>query len=102
VTHLLGAEPLRMEYATRVVLDSVTLEAEESDHVGAVGRDGDGKSSLLATQTSSWQHNPAAAAPLPDSTFPRADVDLVSRRASHTVTDKIRTLLSPCMHGFCP
>ncbi len=45
--HLLGAEGLRLEYPTRVVFESLTLGIEEGDRIGIVGRNGDGKSSLL-------------------------------------------------------
>ncbi len=45
--HLLGAEGLRLEYPTRVVFDDLTLGIEEGDRIGIVGRNGDGKSSLL-------------------------------------------------------
>ncbi|MGW9309775.1 ABC-F family ATP-binding cassette domain-containing protein [Saccharomonospora azurea] len=45
--HLLGAEGLHLEYPTRVVFDSLTLGVEEGDRIGIVGRNGDGKSSLL-------------------------------------------------------
>ncbi|WP_423494090.1 ABC-F family ATP-binding cassette domain-containing protein [Microbacterium esteraromaticum] len=48
MAHLLGAEGLHLEYPTRVVFDSVTLGIEEGDRIGIVGRNGDGKSSLLA------------------------------------------------------
>ncbi len=47
MAHLLGAEALHLEYPTRVVLDSVTLGVDEGDRIGIVGRNGDGKSSLL-------------------------------------------------------
>ncbi|MFJ2553287.1 ABC-F family ATP-binding cassette domain-containing protein [Microbacterium sp. NPDC087591] len=47
MAHLLGAESLHLEYPTRVVFDSVTLGIEEGDRIGIVGRNGDGKSSLL-------------------------------------------------------
>ena len=48
MAHLLGAEGLHLEYPTRVVFDSITLGIEEGDRIGIVGRNGDGKSSLLA------------------------------------------------------
>ncbi|QXQ13108.1 ABC-F family ATP-binding cassette domain-containing protein [Skermania piniformis] len=48
MAHLLGAEALHLEYPTRVVFDSVTVGVEEGDRIGIVGRNGDGKSSLLA------------------------------------------------------
>jgi ABC transport system ATP-binding/permease protein len=48
MAHLLGAEALHLEFRTKVVFDSVTLGVNEGDRVGIVGRNGDGKSSLLA------------------------------------------------------
>lgn len=48
MAHLLGAEALHLEYPTKVVFDSITLGIEEGDRIGIVGRNGDGKSSLLA------------------------------------------------------
>jgi ATPase subunit of ABC transporter with duplicated ATPase domains len=48
VAHLLGAESLHLEYPTRVVFDSVTVGLSEGDRVGVVGRNGDGKSTLLS------------------------------------------------------
>lgn len=48
MAHLLGAESLHLEYPTRVVFDSVTLGVSEGDRIGVVGRNGDGKSTLLS------------------------------------------------------
>ena len=48
MAHLLGAEALHLEFPTRIVFDSVTLGVNEGDRIGIVGRNGDGKSSLLA------------------------------------------------------
>ena len=47
MAHLLGAEALHLEFPTRVVFDSVTLGVDEGDRIGIVGRNGDGKSTLL-------------------------------------------------------
>ncbi|MCT2089496.1 ABC-F family ATP-binding cassette domain-containing protein [Micrococcus terreus] len=47
MAHLLGAEALHLEYPTRTVFDSVTIGVDEGDRIGIVGRNGDGKSSLL-------------------------------------------------------
>ena len=47
MAHLLGAESLHLEVPTKVVFDSVTLGISEGDRIGIVGRNGDGKSSLL-------------------------------------------------------
>lgn len=48
MAHLLGAEALHLEYPTKVVFESVSLGVDEGDRIGIVGRNGDGKSSLLA------------------------------------------------------
>jgi len=47
MAHLLGAEALHLEYPTRVIFDKVTIGLEEGDRIGIVGRNGDGKSTLL-------------------------------------------------------
>ncbi|NYG99320.1 ABC-F family ATP-binding cassette domain-containing protein [Schumannella luteola] len=47
MAHLLGAERIRLEYPTRVIFDDVTVGIGEGDRIGVVGRNGDGKSSLL-------------------------------------------------------
>jgi len=47
MAHLLGAERIALEYPTRVVFDDVTVGLEEGDRIGVVGRNGDGKSTLL-------------------------------------------------------
>ena len=51
MAHLLGAEAVHLEYPTQVVLDSVTLGLDDGARVGIVGRNGDGKSSLLSLLT---------------------------------------------------
>jgi ATPase subunit of ABC transporter with duplicated ATPase domains len=48
MAHLLGAEALHLQYPTKVVFDSVSLGVNEGDRIGIVGRNGDGKSSLMA------------------------------------------------------
>jgi ABC transport system ATP-binding/permease protein len=47
VAHLLGAEAIHLEYPTRVVFDATTIGVSDGDRIGIVGRNGDGKSSLL-------------------------------------------------------
>jgi ATP-binding cassette subfamily F protein uup len=47
VAHLLGAEAVHLEYPTQVVFTSVTVGVSDGDRIGIVGRNGDGKSSLL-------------------------------------------------------
>ena len=44
---LLGCEKVRVEFPTKTVFESVSLGVDEGDRVGIVGRNGDGKSTLL-------------------------------------------------------
>jgi len=45
--HLLGVEGIALEYPTKHVFTDVTVGIEQGDRIGIVGRNGDGKSSLL-------------------------------------------------------
>jgi ATP-binding cassette subfamily F protein uup len=47
VAHLVGAERIRFETPTRVILDELSLGLETGDRIGVVGRNGEGKSTLL-------------------------------------------------------
>jgi ABC transport system ATP-binding/permease protein len=48
MAHLLGGEALHLSFPTKEVFGSVTVGISEGDRIGIVGRNGDGKSSLLA------------------------------------------------------
>lgn len=47
VVHLLGAEGLSITFGTRTVLDGITLGVGQGERIGVVGRNGDGKSTLM-------------------------------------------------------
>ena len=47
MAHLLGADSIQLEYPTTRVFESVTVGIAEGDRIGVVGRNGDGKSTLL-------------------------------------------------------
>lgn len=51
MAHLLGAEAIHLEYPARVVFESTTVGVGDGDRIGIVGRNGDGKSSLLGLLT---------------------------------------------------
>ena len=44
---LLGCDSVHLEYPTKLILGDVTLGVSEGDRIGIVGRNGDGKSTLL-------------------------------------------------------
>ena len=44
---LLGCDSVHVEYPNKLILDSATLGVSEGDRVGIVGKNGDGKSTLL-------------------------------------------------------
>lgn len=47
MAHLLGAEQVSLEFPTKQVFDSITVGVYEGDSIGIVGRNGDGKSTLI-------------------------------------------------------
>jgi len=51
MSHLLGAEAISHEFPTRRVFDGVTVGVSAGDRIGVVGRNGDGKSTLLKVLT---------------------------------------------------
>lgn len=55
MAHLLGAEAVHLEYPTQVVFESITLGVNDGARIGIVGRNGDGKSSLLRLLTGQQQ-----------------------------------------------
>jgi ABC transport system ATP-binding/permease protein len=55
VAHLLGAEAIHLAYPTQVIFDSVSLGIDDGARIGIVGRNGDGKSSLLGLLTGRLQ-----------------------------------------------
>lgn len=47
MAHLLGAENISLEFPTKKVFDGITIGVNDGDRIGIVGRNGDGKSTLL-------------------------------------------------------
>ena len=48
MAHILAAESVRVAYPAMTVLDGVTIGIGDGDRIGVVGRNGDGKSTLLS------------------------------------------------------
>ena len=55
MAHLLGAEAVHLRYPNQVVFDAVTLGVNDGARIGIVGRNGDGKSSLIGLLTGRLQ-----------------------------------------------
>lgn len=51
MANLVNAEAVTKAYGTRVLLDEVSLGLGRGDVIGVVGRNGDGKSTLLKLLT---------------------------------------------------
>jgi ATP-binding cassette subfamily F protein uup len=47
LAHLLGAERIRLSFATTEVFKDLTIGVQDGDRIGIVGKNGDGKSTLL-------------------------------------------------------
>jgi ABC transport system ATP-binding/permease protein len=45
--NMINAERVTISYGTRTLLDSVSLGVDDGDAIGVVGRNGDGKTTLL-------------------------------------------------------
>ncbi len=55
MAYLLGCENIRLEFPTVKIFDSLTLGVNEGDRIGIVGKNGDGKSSLLQVLSGSYE-----------------------------------------------
>ncbi|MDQ3156173.1 MAG: ABC-F family ATP-binding cassette domain-containing protein [Actinomycetota bacterium] len=55
MAHLLGAESIGLDFPTKTVFGSVTIGINEGDRIGIVGRNGDGKSTLLSIMAGRMQ-----------------------------------------------
>ena len=47
MAHLLGAEKISLSFATTSVFENLTIGVQDGDRIGIVGRNGDGKSTLI-------------------------------------------------------
>lgn len=55
MAYLLGCENIRLEFPTVKIFDSLTLGVNDGDRIGIVGKNGDGKSSLLQVLSGAYE-----------------------------------------------
>ncbi len=48
MSHLIGAENISLDYPTKTLFEDLTVGIAAGDRIGIVGRNGDGKSTLLS------------------------------------------------------
>lgn len=63
MAHLLGVENATVSFPTRTVLDSVTLGISDGQRIGIVGRNGDGKTTLLRVIAGDLEPDAGAVVP---------------------------------------
>ncbi|MCR5846347.1 MAG: ATP-binding cassette domain-containing protein [bacterium] len=78
----LGCESVSLEYPTKVVLKDFTIGIDEGERIGVVGRNGDGKSSLIGVLAQRVE---------PDSgrVFSRKDISIALLRQSDSLDDSL-------------
>ena len=47
MSHLIGAENISLDYPTKTLFENLTVGISAGDRIGIVGRNGDGKSTLM-------------------------------------------------------
>jgi ABC transport system ATP-binding/permease protein len=91
---LISCQELRVLHGQRVLLDDVTLQIEEGERIGLVGRNGEGKSTLLQVLAGSYE---------PDGgTVVRASglrVSLLAQHAPAEVPGTVESLIRAGLHG---
>ena len=89
----LGCESVSLEYPTKVVLKDFTIGIDEGERIGIVGRNGDGKSSLIGVLAQQVE---------PDSgrVFSRKDISIALLRQSDSLDDSLT--VSQTIFGVAP
>jgi ABC transport system ATP-binding/permease protein len=94
MSNLISCQDLRVLHGERVLLDDATLQIEEGERIGLVGRNGEGKSTLLHVLAGSYE---------PDGgTVVRSSglrVSLLAQHAPTEVPGTVESLIRAGLHG---
>ncbi len=115
MAHLVGAERIRFEVPTKVVLDELSIGLETGDRIGVVGRNGEGKSTLLRILAGVQEPDSGRVTSRGGTTFGVLDQGdslpagtvlqaVVGGRAEHEWAGdrRVRDVMSGLLHGLAP
>ena len=98
MANLINVERATVGYGTRTLLDAVSLGVDEGDAIGVVGRNGDGKTTLLQVLTGDAGHPTPAGSPTP----PACPLAWYDQTDDFAAEDTVRELIvgdAPTMCG---
>ena len=100
---LLGCDSVSLEFPTKHIFDSVTLGVGEGDRIGIVGKNGDGKSTLLSVLAGTLEPDDGRVTHRRGTTIGPCIMPLWATRPSMSGRRvRVRARSSPASLAMCP